>query len=216
MPSPPLSPLRFALAFVPFVVVTLLHLASLIFALGIDGPTRALLMPTLAIPVLRAIWRYGPQPKTLVLLAALVLSWLGDMTLPTWLLVGLVCFLLAHVAFLVALVPLATHRLPILVALLAVAIVWWLALLVFLAPSLGGLVVPVAIYGIVLGAMAVAAARVSVVGAIGGAAFIASDSILALRMFVPAFNSVWADVAVMALYCLAQLLLVITVLTHDP
>ncbi len=97
------------------------------------------------------------------------------------------------------------------------AIPWWTilyaALVVVLAislwPRLGDLQLPVAVYGVVLALTAMTSARVNAVTAVGGAAFLLSDSLLALRMFWPdAIDAVvrdpWQDFAIMLLYCLGE------------
>jgi hypothetical protein len=47
---------------------------------------------------------------------------------------------------------------------------------------------------------------------VGGALFVASDSVLACRIFTPLFASPLEDVVIMALYLAAQLCLVLGVL----
>lgn len=199
-------------AVVPYVVVALLHLGSkLLDAAAIDVATRPLLMPALALPVLLRLHTARTR-STVLLLVGLLFSWLGDLTL-SWFIVGLGCFLVAHVAYVGVLWPLRgpRHVVPI-----VLAVLWWAGLLATLATSLGALVGPVAVYGAVLGTMAVMAARVSPVAAVGGVCFVASDSLLAVRLFTEHLRGVEADVVVMGLYCVAQLLIVVGVLAATP
>ena len=70
--------------------------------------------------------------------------------------------------------------------------------------SLGALLVPVAVYGLVLGATAVGAARCHPLIAWGGLFFLASDSVLAFRLFMPEALPDWSSPLVMATYCLGQ------------
>ena len=62
---------------------------------------------------------------------------------------------------------------------------WFGILLAVLWPTLGGLLIAVALYGLVLGGTAVAASRCHPLIAWGGAFFLASDTILAFEIFMP-------------------------------
>ena len=71
----------------------------------------------------------------------------------------------------------------------------------------GVLAIGVALYGLVLGGTAVAAALGSRATALGGLLFLASDTLLALRLFLSGADAVVSDVAVMSTYGLGQGLL---------
>ena len=92
---------------------------------------------------------------------------------------------------------------------------WWLGLLAILWPSLGGLLIPVAVYGLVLGGTAVAASRCHPLVAVGGAFFLASDTILAFRLFTPDAMPDWTSPLVMLTYCLGQGLIAAGVIVSD-
>lgn len=132
-----------------------------------------------------------PGPRRWVL-AGLVLSLAGDVALlwpESGFLPGLVSFLLAHLAYLVAFtrgVPLAARPLAFVAyAAVAGAVLW------ALWPGVpAGLRVPVAVYVIALASMAAQAAVVWRSGAprggvlaVGGALFLASDALLATNKF---------------------------------
>ena len=85
--------------------------------------------------------------------------------------------------------------------------VWWIVMIVLLWPHLGALAVGVAAYGLVLAGTAAAAALGSRATALGGLLFVASDTLLALRLFLPGADAVIGDVAVMSTYGLGQGLL---------
>lgn len=85
--------------------------------------------------------------------------------------------------------------------------VWWIVMIVLLWPHLGALAVGVAVYGLVLAGTAAAAALGSRATALGGLLFLASDTLLALRLFLPGADAVIGDVAVMSTYGLGQGLL---------
>jgi uncharacterized membrane protein YhhN len=130
------------------------------------------------------------------LIPALVSSAAGDalLAIPWWtpsFVLGLGAFLLAHLCFLGALVPLARssgRSRPRLVAVAAMCAAW-VALLVWFWPHLGrdGLTVPVTVYIVVLGAMVCAAllARLPTIWtAVGAVCFAGSDAMIGIGRFV--------------------------------
>ncbi len=78
------------------------------------------------------------------------------------------------------------------------------AFLALLQPHLGGLLVPVALYGLVLGVMAAIAGGLGGLIAVGGALFVVSDSVLALGRFLPGYEFAAHDLVVMSTYLAAQ------------
>jgi uncharacterized membrane protein YhhN len=167
-------------------------------------------MPALALAVL---WggrgtAWG-RPATL-LFAALAFSWLGDGAATFFpfapeLPVMLACFGLAHLAYIWLFTrEMAERPLP---AWTVVYAGWWVALLAVLWPHLGALAIPVALYGIVLAGTAATAARAGGIIAIGAAFFLASDSLLAFRIFTPDALPEGAGALVMLTYTLGQGLL---------
>src|SRR5690606_6210179 len=149
-----------------------------------------------------------PTSVLALLLAALTLSWLGDVLLEFFL-VGLSFFLVAHLAYIV-LFHLAFRRRASWWALGLIP--WFGGLLLALAPYLDETWPAVAAYGAVLAYMAAAASRGNALTMIGGALFVASDSFLAFRMFTPLFPTPSEDAFIMALYLAAQLVLALGVL----
>lgn len=198
-------------AFAPYVAVSLLHVVLLALDHDLAGPTKLLLMPLLAVPVLVAAPRLRPRSALVLVLAALLFSWLGDGAgalfpaapeLP--LMLGF--FGLAHVAYIVLFARhLARRRLPWWTLVYAA---WWVAMIVALGPHTGALLIGVAAYGLLLGGTAAMAARCHPLVAVGGAFFLASDTILAFRLFLPDALPAWSSPAVMATYTLGQGLLI--------
>ena len=139
----------------------------------VDRVTKPLLVPLLVALLLTA-----GRPATRLARAALlglVFCWLGDLALmggDDWFLVGLMGFLAGQVAYCTAFAttwsrnPIRERR-----ALAAPYVAWWVLLLVVLGPDLGGLVVPVAVYGAVLCSMAALALGVHRLTALGAVAF---------------------------------------------
>ncbi|GGI47901.1 putative membrane protein YhhN [Agromyces flavus] len=208
------------LPFVPYAVLSAVHLVVLVG--GLDGAavtvTKLLLMPALAVAVLW-LGRGRRRSATIVLLlAAIGLSWAGDAALTgsgaTWFIVGLLCFLAAHLAYVVlfARESRGGGRFP---AWTAVYLAWYAGFLALLAPHLGALIAPVAAYGLVLGAMAAFAGRVGGLVAVGGALFVVSDTILALGRFLPGYEFAMHDLVVMSTYLGAQWLIAFGVLRRS-
>lgn len=196
-----------AWGFAPYAAISVVHVAALGLDSTIAGPTKLLLMPALAVGVL---WggrgtQWG-RPATL-LFAAIALSWLGDgsatfFPMAPELPVMLACFGLAHLAYIWLFArEIAVRPLPVWTLVYAV---WWVSLLLILFPRLGPLTVAVAIYGLVLAGTAATSARGNALVTWGGAFFLASDTILAFRLFTPEAMPGWTDPLVMLTYTMGQ------------
>ncbi len=195
--------------FAPFLLVTLIHLVAQLFnAQLLQLITKPLLIPALVLVPLRLI--PAAQERTArLLIFGLALSWVGDLALMVpgepWFILGLLCFLVAHLVYIALFIMRFTHP----AALWSLAyLVWFAGLVWVLAPHLGALLVPVLVYGAVLGSMAVASTRAGLITAIGGAFFVVSDSLLALSRFLPEAGVAAAGFWAMLSYCAAQALIV--------
>lgn len=198
-----------ALAFLPFAVIALLHLIAIATGSVWEQPTKILLMPALLLVLLPRMPRLRAV-VAILLAVAIGLSWMGDVLIAdpggVGFFLGLGSFLLAHLAYLALFRwPLSTRR-PGWWAFAYLA--WWMALLLVLGPHLGVLFVAVAVYGLVLGAGGVYAMAANPLSGVGALAFMASDSILAMRMFYPGFELWQQNTIIMALYCIGQALIV--------
>jgi uncharacterized membrane protein YhhN len=197
----------------PYVLASAVHLVILH-----TGPawavtaTKTVLMPLLALAVL-VVARPRRDVAVVLLLAAIGLSWAGDvaLSLPGGFVAGLVCFLLAHLGYITLFLrmPRARRRPP---AWTLVYLAWFPLFLALLGPHTGALLVPVALYGVVLGAMATCAAWHGPLVAVGGALFVVSDSVLALGRFLPGYEFPFHDLVVMSTYLIAQALIAVGVL----
>lgn len=208
--SQPAHPVR-VIPFLPILVVSVIHLGAIAFSLQeLVVWTKPLLMPALALGL---VWAapHRRSPAILLGLVALFFSWAGDVTIH-WFVIGLGCFLLAHAAYLVLFVgQLAVRR----VQWWSITYVAWLVvLLVMLLPAAGPLAIPVTIYGITLCAMGVFASRCNGWVALGGALFIASDSILAIDRFLPQ-DGIPFSFLIMITYIGAQTLIVWGIVQHE-
>lgn len=175
-------------------------------SLGLRRLTKPALMPLL---VADLVAREGERADKRVV-AGLGLSWAGDVALmkpgDAAFGAGLGSFLAAHACYLAAFrsrrgTPVGGN------ALKAVYLVAWLVLNALLLPRAEKLRVPVFVYGSALAAMAVAAADTgSPALAAGGAAFLVSDSVLALNRFGAARTPA-SGAVVMLTYTAAQALI---------
>jgi len=195
-----------------FAAVAVVHLAGLALAWPERDLTKALLMPALLVAVVivacwtRRLGRRRAWSGFGLLALGIIASFLGDVLLGPSFEAGLACFAAAHVLYIVAFNGPARAR----------PFRWWslgypVALGVLLAvlwPHLGELRPIVIGYGVVLALTAMSATRVNAVTAWGGALFLASDSLLAFRLFQPGFGTAfpdpWQDLAIMVLYCAGQ------------
>lgn len=192
--------------FAPYLLVSVIHLAALATgATAVSDFTKPVLMVLLFVAFLFSL----PQVRGEVALLGsfgILLSWIGDVTLSSpdgiGFLVGLGFFLLAHVAYVILF--LRRLRMRRLRPLAVVYIAWWIALVAVLAPNLGSLLIPVAVYGLVLCAMGALALHCNRWIAVGGALFAISDSLLGLNNFLPGFGLWQTDFLIMLSYLAAQ------------
>jgi uncharacterized membrane protein YhhN len=201
-----------------FVAVALLHLgAQLSGGADVADATQVLLMPVLA----AVLWLQSAAPRgrlVLLTLVALGLSWLGDSApkltdgdAAFLAMVGF--FLLAQVAYIVAFWPYRTNsvvyqRRPLLLGYVAAVT----GLVAACVGGAAGMLVPVLVYGALLGTMAVLATGVNLLTAVGGALFLVSDGLIALDAFAAGFDLRAQGFWVMATYVAAQSLIVAGVL----
>lgn len=198
-------------AFLPYIAVSVTHVVLLSLHSPAAGPTKLLLMPLLAVPVLVSLRRIRERTARALILVALAFSWLGDSAgalfpaapeVPLMLLF----FGIAHLAYLTLFIRhLAQRRMPWWALVYAA---WWVAMVAFVGPYAGGLLIAVAIYGLVLGATAAFSTRCTPLVAVGGAFFLASDTLLAFRLFLPDSLPDWGSPAIMATYTIGQGLII--------
>lgn len=202
-------------AFTPYALVTIVHLGAIALGEGgIVAATKPLLMPALLLGLILGL----PVRRSRLLLwgaLALVFSWLGDVLLQNpgdiGFLLGMGAFGLAHVAYLALyLGPLRTRRVPWWGILLG--LIWWSGMVGILASHLGVLLMPVALYGLVLGAAAVCALATRPIVAVGALIFLVSDTLLALDRFLPGFAFPAIDFSIMLTYTLGQGLIIVGVI----
>jgi uncharacterized membrane protein YhhN len=204
---------RLWVPFLPFIIVSVVHLAALFVGWAwLATPSKWLLMPALLVAFLGAQAGMTPAPApatpSLRVLGsiAILFSWAGDILISTpgdiGFFLGLGAFFCAHLAYLVLFLrQLKRRRIPLAALLL---VVWAVALVVVLAPHLGVLIVPVALYGLALGGATAASLGTGRLVAAGAVLFLVSDTVLSLKMFLPGFSLWQDDFLIMLSYLLGQ------------
>jgi uncharacterized membrane protein YhhN len=192
--------------FAPFLAVSAVHLATkFVDGSPLDAVSKGWEMPTLALGLGGVLLTTRRKPRTVVtalLFIGLALSWLGDVTLNASLAAGLGFFLAAQLAY-IAMFQLAfPERPPSRWA--ALAVPWFVALVILVGPSLGRMTAPVVLYSAILGLMAVWASRGPALATVGAVLFVASDTVLAFRTFTPRLRAPLWRPFVMATYLAAQ------------
>lgn len=212
---------RALLPFLPYIVVSIVHVAARFLEHPIDGPTKLLLMPALALAVIWSAASIRPWPGGVVLLlvVSVLFSWLGDgaaVFFPMFddeLPMMLLCFGLAHVGYVLLMwraKGVGVRRIP---AWALVYVIAYFALIVVLVPHTGSLTVSVMLYGLLLAGTAAMASRCGPVIAWGGAWFLVSDAILSFRIFMPEVMPGWTSGMVMLTYTLGQGLIAYGIVT---
>jgi uncharacterized membrane protein YhhN len=152
--------------------------------------------------------------------AALLLSWLGDVLLlleeraPVFFILGLSSFLLAHMAYIFFFNLLRKGGgLSVKPLFLVFVGAYYAALVVSLYPYLEGMRIPVLVYGLVISTMLVLALslgplkeRIGLFIVFGALLFVLSDSVLAINKFMRPFTG--AGVLIMLTYGMAQFFIV--------
>ena len=180
----------------------------------------------LIIPVLMILFFVNINPFTgrlhIFMIAGLLFSWAGDVVLElsknndNLFIVGLACFLLAHIMYLTVffLTPGKNSILNNRIYLLIPVLIYGIVLLSCLYADLAGMRLPVILYTIVILFMLAGALnriekvkKVSFYLVLAGAImFVISDSVIAFNKFVHQFDS--SGIVIMSTYVIAQYLIV--------
>ena len=202
-------------------IYTVLVLVDLLFIYLRENEMRWISKPLL-MPVLMLFFVTSVKMKSgtqfYLILAALFLSWCGDVLLQANLFIpGLVSFLLAHVCYIFYFKQAGNNRKGLIQTkplLFLPVTLYIILLLVLLFPHLQELKIPVVVYSITIGVMLLMAIntrqqinnKASTFLIIGALLFVLSDSLLAINLFVE--NHWVISFAVMATYATAQYLIV--------
>ncbi|MXO05814.1 lysoplasmalogenase [Flavobacterium sp. HBTb2-11-1] len=192
-----------------------------------------LFLKPILIPIIGfGVYFYRKFPSQNILLAALALSWLGDVILlftdlgEIYFILGLVCFLTAHIIYCILFNKQKRNRKkqnkPIFIFGSILIAFYLIGMISVLMPHLGDLEIPVSIYASVISIMLLFAFNGFLVWEkpgnklvfFGAIFFVISDSILAINKFyVPIQKS---SFFIMLTYLLAQYLIVVGVLKLNP
>ena len=179
--------------------------------------SKPLLMPVLILFFVTSV-KMKSGTQYYLILAALFLSWCGDVLLQANLFIpGLVSFLLAHVCYILYFKQAGNNRKGLIQTkplLILPVMLYIVLLLVLLFPYLQQLKIPVILYSITIGVMLLMAMNTrhqfnhtaSFLFISGAFLFVLSDSLLAINLFVE--NHWVMSLSVMATYAAAQYLIV--------
>lgn len=210
-----------------YVIVVVVNLSTV----ATDRPDVAFLSKVLLMPILAA-WMFFflkefTQPiskPTKLLFLGLLFAWLGDATLTAegeaWFAIGLVCFLVMQVLYI-----LAYRAIPGPGLLRAWPLAWipfvllWIAVNVILFGHTGAMMVPVLIYSAVLIVMAAQALdlvirvdrRYGWITFLGAVLFVISDAALAFSAFGIIEQSRGVAILIMGTYAVAQAMIIVGV-----
>jgi uncharacterized membrane protein YhhN len=206
-----------AAAWILLVVAAVAAVADWIAVWRRPSPSETVLKPLVLVALIGVALAIDPADggQRAWFVAALVLSLAGDVfLLPSVdrFVPGLASFLLAHVAYVIGF-AVAGRDQGLDLGVVALVVMAWVAMRVVdgVRRTDPALLVPVLVYISAIAARYVAAVRHGdVVGALGAAAFVTSDSVLALDRFDR--HRRWMPLAVMVTYHLAQALLVLSLL----
>ena len=215
-----------------YFLIALLNLSGIFFeVLMLERITKYLLMPVLIVYVITK-WSGEKYRTYYFALAALVLSWAGDVLLSlqtsqnSFFIYGLIFFLLAHLAYIFCYFHLVIdlkqpqNKTFLYTRVVALALTG-AALMTVLRYKVGDLLIPVGVYTIVIILMAIFAvyrkdktstASFSLVYA-GALMFILSDGMIAVNKFLNEFGN--SGVYIMLTYIIAQFLIVKGILKHQ-
>ncbi len=211
-------PIPFTLIFWIIALVNVIAFAAHLPLLNFIA--KPLLMPVL---ILWVTFNYNNLPRQRLLLTALFFSWIGDMLLlfemraDIFFILGLSCFLIAHIFYTVYFLKIPTTNISLLKKqpwLIVVVIGYAIGLVWILLPHLGDLKIPVIVYATAISCMLLSCLHIFLkvnkpannFYLLGAVVFVISDSLLALDKFYLPFAS--AGIFIMLSYCAAQFFIV--------
>lgn len=192
-----------------------------------------LFLKPILIPILGfGAYFYRKFPTQNTLLAALIFSWVGDVILlftdlgEIYFILGLVCFLIAHIIYCILFNKQKRTRKkqnrPLFIIGSIVIAIYLIGMVSVLMPFLGDLEIPVTIYAIIISIMLLFALNGFLVWEkpgnllvfLGALFFVISDSILAVNKFYAPIPK--SSFFIMLTYLLAQYLIVVGILKLNP
>lgn len=217
--------MRNAIFFKIYIVFSILYLIVLFFGHdNLDLFLKPALIPLLGF----GVYFHHKFPSRKTLLTALLFSWIGDVVLlfadiaEIYFILGLVAFLISHIAYCVLFNKQITGEIQInklFFGIGSLLIAFYLiGMVLFLMPSLGDLKIPVIIYAAVISTMLLFAFNGYLIWKkpgslyvfLGAVIFVISDSILAIAKFHTPIEK--SSFFIMLTYLVAQYLLVVGIL----
>jgi uncharacterized membrane protein YhhN len=208
------------------IIVSIYFIAGIAYALLEDRLQFApgLVLKGILIPLLILFYVMSIRTRiNIPVLAALILSWAGDVAIDFSFIPGLACFLLAHVMYITAFIRVTGKSaiIPRKIYLVIPIIIYGVALVSLLYSNLDGMRIPVIIYAVVILLMVASAMnrlervnRMSYILVLSGATlFVISDSLIAVRKF--GYPFMYSGIAVMITYLMAQYLIIKGIISQD-
>jgi uncharacterized membrane protein YhhN len=214
------QPVQKKWAFV-FAVLSLLYIAGIAFNVNmLHYVAKPLLIPALLVLL---FFTKSSVPGKYLLLTGLFFSWMGDVFLlfenrnELFFIVGLASFLTTHFFYIIYFLRIRSSNTSLLKkrpVLIVLVLLYGITLVWMLYPHLGDLKIPVIVYATVICTMLLCSLHIflkverkcAVYFLIGAAAFVISDSLLAIDKFYLPFA--YAGVFIMLTYCTAQYFIV--------
>jgi uncharacterized membrane protein YhhN len=214
------QPVQKKWAFV-FAVLSLLYIAGIAFNVNmLYYVAKPLLIPALLVLL---FFTKSSVPGKYLLLTGLFFSWMGDVFLlfenrnELFFIVGLASFLTTHFFYIIYFLRIRSSNTSLLKkrpVLIVLVLLYGITLVWMLYPHLGDLKIPVIAYATVICTMLLCSLHIflkverktAVYFLIGAAAFVISDSLLAIDKFYQPFA--YAGVFIMLTYCAAQYFIV--------
>ena len=202
-----------------FLIGTLYTLINNRLPFGLAVILKGMIIPALIIYYLISVRRNINVP----VLAALVLSWAGDVAIDFSFIPGLAFFLLSQVMYIVVFSGIPGKSVVFFrkIYLLIPLVLFGSALVAILYKNLDGMKVPVIFYAAVILSMVAAAInrmdrvnRISYITVLCGAIlFVISDSLIAINKFYTPFR--YSGIAIMSTYIIAQYLIIYGIVKQD-
>ncbi len=205
-----------------FTIVFVIQLLAII----IQNETLRTATKPLLLLVLMLYYVFNTSKKSIIVIAGIALSWLGDVLLifqennEMFFTFGLASFLIAQLMYAYYFTVQFKNRQQKFSKILMLVVGLYAAGIYFLLlPKLGAMQIPVLIYALSISCMLIAAVQLFLINkkyllcAIGAILFVASDSILAINKFHTQFLS--ASFLVMLTYGLAQFLIIAGILKNE-
>lgn len=207
------------IALVYFLTGTIYTLLGNRLPFGLEVALKGMIIPILIFYYITSIRRNIDIP----VLAALLLSWAGDVAIDFSFIPGLAFFLLSQIMYIIAFTRIPGKSVVFYskIYLFIPLVLFGIALVSILYKNLDGMRVPVIIYAAVILTMVAAAInrmervnRLSYIYVLSGAIlFVISDSLISINKFYAPFR--YSGIAIMSTYILAQYLIIYGIVKQD-